>query len=159
MGFAQAIVSFDALKQAVGDSAWTYPAIVAAVALDSLLPVAPGETVVITAGVLAADGELAIAAVFLAGMLGGLIGDNASYGLGKLLGHRGDRRLFRSARARAKLAWASRQLEQRGGPIILAARFIPGGRPRPPSPPARWRCPGAASCRSTPPPRPSGRPT
>lgn len=125
---ALAILSFDALKEAVGDSALTYPAIVAAVALDSFFPVAPGETVVITAGVLVADGQLNIVLVFLAGMLGGLLGDNASYGLGASLGRRAERRLFRSAGARARVEWARRQLDRRGRVILLAARFIPGGR-------------------------------
>lgn len=123
-----ASLSLDALEDAVGESAWTYPAIVAAVALDSLLPVAPGETVMITAGVFVAAGELNFALVFLAGMLGGLLGDNASFGIGATLGRRAERRFFGSDRARQRLDWARRQLEARGPAIIVAARFIPGGR-------------------------------
>lgn len=128
MGPVLAIISFDALKDAVGESVWTYPAIVAAVALDSLLPIAPGETVVITAGVFVADGELNFALVFLAGMLGGLLGDNISFGIGATLGRRAERRVFTSDRARERLDWARRQIEERGPAIIVAARFIPGGR-------------------------------
>lgn len=123
-----ALLSLDALEDAVGESAWTYPAIVAAVALDSLLPIAPGETVMITAGVFVAGGELNFVLVFLAGMLGGLLGDNACFGLGATLGRRAERRFFGSDRARQRLDWARRQLEDRGPAIIVAARFIPGGR-------------------------------
>lgn len=45
-----AITALDALENAVGESLWTYPVIVAAVGIDSVLPLAPGEAVVITAG-------------------------------------------------------------------------------------------------------------
>jgi membrane-associated protein len=123
-----AISAFDWLRHAVGGSLWTYPAIVPAVAFDCLIPVLPGETVVITAGVLAAAGELNLGLVFLAALAGSLLGDNASYGLGASLGRRAEHRFFSSARARARLAWARRQLDEHGAVIIVAARFIPGGR-------------------------------
>jgi membrane protein DedA with SNARE-associated domain len=123
-----AIALFDALENAVSGSVWAYPAIVGAVALDSILPIAPGETVVITAGVLSANGDLNIELVLAAGALGGLIGDNVSYGLGATLGRRADRRFFTSERARRRSDWARRQLAERGPLIIVVARFIPGGR-------------------------------
>jgi membrane-associated protein len=123
-----AITSLEWLKDAVGGQLWTYPAIITVVAIDSLLPLAPGETVMLTAGVLAADGDLNIALVILAGMTGGLLGDNASYSLGASLGRRAERRFFSSERGQRQVEWARRQLHQRGTVIILAARFIPGGR-------------------------------
>jgi len=123
-----AIAAFDALKDAVGESLWTYPAIVGAVALDSVIPVAPGEAVVVTAGVLAADGELSVALTLASAALGGFLGDNLSYWLGASLGRRAERRLFGSERGRRQVAWARRQLADRGAAIIVAARFIPGGR-------------------------------
>jgi len=123
-----AIAAFEALKDAVGESLWTYPAIVGSVALDSVIPLAPGEAVVITAGVLAADGELNLVLVLLAAALGGFLGDNVSYWLGASLGRRAERRLFGSERGRQRVAWARRQLDERGAVIIVAARFIPGGR-------------------------------
>ena len=123
-----AIAALDALEKVVGDSLWTFPAIVAAVGIDSVLPVAPGEAVVITAGVLAADGELNVVLVLVSAALGGFLGDNVSYLLGVSLGRPAERRLFRSERGRRRAAWARRQLEERGAAIIIAARFIPGGR-------------------------------
>jgi membrane protein DedA with SNARE-associated domain len=119
---------FDALENAVEGSTWAYPAMLGAVALDSVLPVAPGEAVMITAGVLAANGDLNIALVLLAGAIGGFLGDNLCYGLGATLGRRADRRFFTSERARCRAEWARRQLAERGAVIIVAARFIPGGR-------------------------------
>jgi membrane protein DedA with SNARE-associated domain len=128
MNLSLAVTAFEWLQEAVGGQAWAYPALVAAVALDSVLPIAPGETMVITAGVLAADGELSLPLVVLAALAGSLIGDNISYGLGASLGRRAERRFFSSARARQQVEWARGQLHQRGTVIILAGRFIPGGR-------------------------------
>lgn len=128
MDLLLAILNLDSLKEAVGESVLTYPALVAAVSLDSILPVAPGETAMIAAGVLVADGELNVVLIFLAGMAGGMLGDNVSFWLGAVLGPRAGRRLFRSERGQERVDWARRQLERRGGVIILAARFIPGGR-------------------------------
>ncbi len=128
MSLLLGVAAFDALKDAVGGSLWAYPAMIGAVSLDSVLPVAPGEAAVVTGGVLAADGELSIFGVFAASMLGGILGDNISYGLGVLLGRPAERRLFSSDRSRGRLAWARRQLRERGGVIIVAARFVPGGR-------------------------------
>lgn len=123
-----AITAFEWLEEAIGGQVWTYPAIVVAVAFDSLLPLAPSEAMMITAGVLAANGELILPFVILAGFLGSLLGDNASYGLGASLGRRAERRFFSSGRGRQRLEWARGQLHERGAMIIVAARFIPGGR-------------------------------
>ncbi|HEX7293132.1 MAG TPA: DedA family protein [Solirubrobacterales bacterium] len=123
-----AVTAFEWLEDAIGGQVWTYPALVVAVAFDSLFPIAPGEAMMITAGVLAANGELILPFVILAGALGSLLGDNASYGLGATLGRRAERRFFSSGRSRQRLEWARRQLRERGAVIIIAARFIPGGR-------------------------------
>lgn len=128
MSLPLGVAAFDVLRDAVGGSLWAYPALIGAVSLDSVLPVAPGEAAVVTGGVLAADGELSIFGVFAAAMLGGILGDNISYGLGVLLGRPAERRLFTSDRSRERLQWARGQLRVRGGVIIVAARFVPGGR-------------------------------
>ena len=66
--------------------------------------------------------------VFVAGAVGAVVGDNISYLLGDLFGARLERRLFRGERAQARLHWARRQLQERGSVIIVASRFVPGGR-------------------------------
>jgi membrane-associated protein len=128
MGLPLAISAFEWLENAIDGEVWTYPAIVAAVAFDSLLPVAPSETVVIAAGVLAANGDLSPVLVVCAATLGGCLGDNASYGVGASLGRRAERRFFSSSRGRQRIEWGRRQLQERGAVIIVVARFIPGGR-------------------------------
>lgn len=128
MGLPLAISAFEWLENAISGEVWTYPAIIAAVAFDSLLPVAPGEAVMITAGVLAANGDLSPVLVACAGTVGGCLGDNASYGLGASLGRRAERRFFSSEKARRRVEWGRRQLQERGAVIIVIARFVPGGR-------------------------------
>jgi membrane-associated protein len=107
------------LTDLVSASPWTYAAVFAIAALDAVFPVVPSETMLVAAAALAVDGDLYVAAVFAAGATGAFLGDNSAYGIGRLLG---DRFTFK------KLAWAERQLEERGGEIVLVSRFIPGGR-------------------------------
>ena len=54
--------------------------------------------------------------------------DNLAYLIGWRFGEPATRRFFSSEKSRKRLAWAQRQLDQRGGQLILVARFIPGGR-------------------------------
>ena len=119
---------FDWLLDFIGGSFWAYPAIFAIVAVDAFFPLVPGETSVITGGIIASNDELHISLVFLAGMAGAVVGDNVSYVLGRKLGPWADRRLFKSEKAQKRREWATRQLTERGPVIIVASRFIPGGR-------------------------------
>lgn len=119
---------FDWLVGLVSGSLVAYPVVIVVVALDAVLPVMPGETAVIAAGVLAADGALLVVAVLLAAWGGALLGDNVSYGLGARFQRPLRRRLFAGDRSRRMLSWARRALDERGWQMIVAARFIPGGR-------------------------------
>jgi membrane protein DedA with SNARE-associated domain len=114
---------FDGLLDLASTSPWAYLAILAIAALDAVVPLVPSEATVISAGVLAGAGELSIALVIAAGAAGALAGDNGAYVLGRTLGPR-----FGSRIPRRRREWADEQLERRGGTIVLAARFVPGGR-------------------------------
>jgi membrane protein DedA with SNARE-associated domain len=118
----------DWLTDLVSASAWTYAVIALAVALDAVLPLVPGEAVVITSAVLAADGRLSVVLIAIAAALGSFTGDNASFGIGHGLGGPLVRRLRRRERAGRLTAWAEEQLRQRGSLVIVGARFVPGGR-------------------------------
>jgi membrane protein DedA with SNARE-associated domain len=96
--------------------------------LDALLPVVPSETAVITAGVVASQGDLEIALVIACAAVGAVLGDNAAYAIGWRWGEPAQRRFFSGDKARARLAWVEAQLEERGGQLIVGGRFIPGGR-------------------------------
>ena len=119
---------FDWLLDFVGGSSWAYVAVFSIVAIDAFFPLVPGETSVITGGILASNDELHISLVFAAGMAGAVAGDNFSYFLGNRFDRRLRQRLFRSEKAQKRRRWACRQLEERGPVIIAVSRFIPGGR-------------------------------
>lgn len=119
---------FDSLLDLVGGSDWAYLAIFAIVTVDAFFPVVPGETSVVTGGIVAANDELHVLLVFAAGMAGALAGDSVSYGLGDRLGAPAQERLFKGEKARDRIRWARNQLQCRGPAIIVAARFVPGGR-------------------------------
>ena len=119
---------FDALLEFVGGSAWAYAAIFAIVTVDAFFPLVPGETSVIAGAILAANDQLSVLLVFAAAMAGALAGDNISYLLGDRFGPPVQQRLFKTEKAARKLEWARRQLQERGPVIIVAARFVPGGR-------------------------------
>ena len=59
---------------------------------------------------------------------GAIVGDNISFAIGHFLGARVERRFFSGEKAQKRLKWAQRTLDERGGYLIVVARFIPGGR-------------------------------
>jgi membrane protein DedA with SNARE-associated domain len=120
---------FDTFTQLVADSSeWAYVIIFLFAYLDVLVPIVPSETAVITAGVVAADGDLSLALIIPLAAAGAFLGDNTAYLIGRRFGTRATERFFRSERARHRIAWADEQLEERGGELIMVGRFIPGGR-------------------------------
>lgn len=110
------------------EAPWAYLIGAAIVGIDAFFPAVPGETALISGGVLAASGELSLPLVLAAGVVGAALGDQVGYQLGRILGTRGARRLFRSPRAHERLERMSEQLRRRRVPIIAGARFVPGGR-------------------------------
>ena len=109
-------------------SGWAYAVLFLLALLDALIPIVPSETAVITAGVVAAGGDLQLAAVIAAAAAGAFIGDNVAYLIGDRFGKRFAERFFRGEKARKRMEWTEHQLETRGGEIIAVGRFIPGGR-------------------------------
>ena len=117
----------EAFTDFVSGSPWTYAYLFAVSAVDAFLPVVPSETSVIAAGVLAANGDLILPLVIGVAATGAIVGDNISYFIGRTVGHRIAERFF-SGERRKRLDQAERNLAERGGYLILVARFIPGGR-------------------------------
>lgn len=118
----------DLVTHLLSGHGWPYAIVFAVVALDGVVMVLPGETVVITASVLAAHGSLSVWAVLAATLVGVVAGDNTSYLLGSSLGRRAELALFRGERAARRLAWARRQLHERGAYLVIGIRPIPGAR-------------------------------
>jgi membrane protein DedA with SNARE-associated domain len=98
-------------------------------ALDALIPVLPSETAVIALGVATAGStDPRIAVLVALAAVGAFLGDNAAYLLGRRFGPAVSRWIFKGERGARRRAWAQRSLAQYGIRIIVACRFIPGGR-------------------------------
>jgi membrane-associated protein len=97
--------------------------------LDAVLPVLPGETVVIALGVATAGRyDPGIAALIVLAAAGAFLGDNLAYLCGRRFGPLIERRFFRGERGQRRRAWAEHALNRFGAWIIIACRFLPGGR-------------------------------
>jgi membrane-associated protein len=96
---------------------------------DAVLPFLPGETVMITIGVVAASThDPRTIVLFLLGVTSAWGGDNLSYLLGRRFGHRIIDRYFHGERGAKAVQWADRALSERAATLLILARFIPGGR-------------------------------
>jgi membrane-associated protein len=120
---------FNQFTELVADaSGWAYAIVFLLALLDALVPIVPSETAVITAGVVAASGDLSLPMVIAAAAAGAFLGDNSSYLVGRRFGGHVTDRFFSHGKGAERLDWAENQLRERGGELIVVARFIPGGR-------------------------------
>ncbi|MFZ9805103.1 MAG: DedA family protein [Ilumatobacteraceae bacterium] len=102
--------AFDWLKD-FSSSPWFYAIIFVIALLDSVLPIVPSETLVIIGGV-----------------TGAFIGDNLSYLIGREASDWVMRRQTRTEKGAKRMAKVVEQVHERGGLLLVTARFIPGGR-------------------------------
>ncbi|MFI0977204.1 DedA family protein [Streptomyces sp. NPDC021093] len=124
----------DAIIQAVEGfvaTPWVYVVLFGIAALDGFFPVVPSETLVITLGVFAASsssGEPQLFLVILVAALGAFTGDHISYAIGRRSGDRIFARLRPGSRTRKAYERVGKVLAERGGLVLVVARYIPGGR-------------------------------
>jgi membrane-associated protein len=121
------------LTDTLGDwaSNWWFLGVIFVIAfLDSVIPIVPSETTVIIGGVAVSTGEAAysLPLVIVAGAVGAFLGDNSAYAIGRRWSPAFERRAARKEGFRNRLRWAREQIEDRGGLLLITARFIPGGR-------------------------------
>ncbi|MFG3260518.1 DedA family protein [Streptomyces sp. NPDC048172] len=110
-------------------SPWVYAALFGIAMLDGFFPVVPSETLVITLGVFAGSGgEPSLVLVMLVAALGAFTGDHVSYAIGRKSGERVFARLKEGSRTRRAYDRVGRMLAERGGLVLVVARYIPGGR-------------------------------
>lgn len=114
--------------ETVSTDPWFYAVIFTIALLDSVVPAVPSETTVILGGIAAGQGHLWLVLVILLGAAGAACGDSIAYWLGRRGGGVLRRSLLSGPKAQRRIDWASRQLETRGGMLLVTARFIPGGR-------------------------------
>ncbi|RSM34801.1 hypothetical protein DMA12_46845 [Amycolatopsis balhimycina DSM 5908] len=115
------------LRGALG-SPWLWVLVFAVAGLDALLPFMPSETTVVTVAVLLGPdpAQLTLLAAVAAG--GAWTGDCLGYAVGRFAGPRAVARLQRGPDGRRRYEWARDQVRDHGGLLIIAARYLPGGR-------------------------------
>ena len=118
---------FEWLKES-SSSPWFYVIIFVIAVFDSVLPIVPSETLVIIGGVSAGSGSLSITLVILCAAGGAFIGDNLSYFLGREASDWVIKRRTRTEKGAKQMAKIIEQIHDRGGMLLITARFIPGGR-------------------------------
>lgn len=104
-----------------------YLAILIGVTVDSFGVPVPGELMLLSASAYAgATHRLVIALVAVAAVLGGILGDNFSYVLGRQGGYRLLRRYGRFIRIDHRRRRLARFLYRRyGAPVVVTGRFVP----------------------------------
>ena len=113
------------------------PGIVLIAFFENMFPPTPSEFLYPLAGKYAADGDLSLVAIILAGVLGSLLGSLLYYAIGYSLGRDGSRRLIERYGTLKLFRWqiefitpadydlALSWFERRGGWVIFIARIMP----------------------------------
>lgn len=114
---------FGLIEEGSGDSA--YLPVFGLVAADAVVPIFPGETTLNAASTLAANGELDLIWVIVAGALGAVVGDSALYWIARRSSARIAPQVERARRnSRVKTAL---DFLDRGAPVLLTfGRYVPG---------------------------------
>jgi membrane-associated protein len=122
-GAASVVSSFQEFAEDA--AAYGYWAVLLVVAGDGVFPALPGETAIVAAAVLAAEGNLSLPLVILAGAVGAVIGDSAAYWIGRRGGGPIKRTVTRFAGAE-RLEAAERMVQRQGPALVFVGRFLPG---------------------------------
>ena len=125
---ANIITDFTDWLNDVAGNWWFLLVILAIAFLDSVIPIVPSETAVIVGGVAAGNNEQNLFLVILCGASGAFLGDNFAYVVGRYFSPWIERRTASRPKLAKRLDWARDQIRSRGGPLLVTARFIPGGR-------------------------------
>ena len=105
---------------------WQYLAVFFLILADAIVPIFPGETTLNAASTLAAQGQLDLVLVIVAGAFGAIVGDSCLYWIARRSSGRVEHHL-EQAKQNAKVATAFGVLEGRGAPVLLVlGRYVPG---------------------------------
>jgi membrane protein DedA with SNARE-associated domain len=103
---------------------WAY----AVLALTTAPPLVPNSVLLVTGGVMAAQGHLNIALVLLVVAGSAALGDLLIHRTGRALSGRVLARMERNQRRAALLRWAALRIQRHGVPFVIGVRFLPSGR-------------------------------
>ena len=120
-------VDLFAFFHAVLHSVWLLPSLVLMIAVDGPVPMLPSETLLMSAAASAfgAHDVLTVTGLFVAALVGSVLGDLAVFGLGRT----SNRILPRAADGDSGIAsWVRANIFRRPVVALVGARFVPGGR-------------------------------
>ncbi|MEU6849534.1 DedA family protein [Actinacidiphila alni] len=103
---------------------WAY----AVLGLTTAPPLVPNSVLLVTGGVMAAEGHLNIALVLLVVAGSAVLGDLLIHRTGRALSGRVLTRMERNQRRAALLSWAALRIQRHGVPFVIGVRFLPSGR-------------------------------
>jgi membrane protein DedA with SNARE-associated domain len=110
------------------DSPWLWVIVFGVAGLDALLPFMPSETAVLTVAVLLGPDPGPLAFLALVAAVGAWAGDCLGYAVGRSAGPRAIARLQRGPTGRQRYEWARTRIARHATLLILAGRYLPGGR-------------------------------
>ncbi len=109
---------------------WFLAVIVVIAFVDAVIPIVPSETALILAGIAVSTDRAPyhLLTAMACGAAGAFLGDNTAYLIGRRFAGAVERFAARRPSVAGKLRWAESQIVRRGGPLLITARFVPGGR-------------------------------
>ncbi|MFI0719950.1 DedA family protein [Streptomyces sp. NPDC021224] len=107
-----------------GHVIWAY----AILAATTAPPLVPNSVLLVTGGVMAAEGHLNLALVLLVVAASAVLGDLVMHRTGRALSGRVLERMHRRPRREALLKWAALRIQRHGVPFVIGVRFLPSGR-------------------------------
>ncbi|WP_230423160.1 DedA family protein [Prauserella cavernicola] len=109
-------------------SPWLWVIVFLVSGLDALLPFMPSETTVMTVAVLLGSDLVGLAVLAVVAAVGAWAGDLLGYGIARRAGPRTLERLQRGEKGRQRYEWAREKVHRHGTVLIVAGRYLPGGR-------------------------------
>jgi membrane protein DedA with SNARE-associated domain len=109
-------------------SPWLWVLVFAIAGMDALLPFMPSETTVLIVAVLVGPDLGRLVFLALVAAAGAWAGDCLGYAIGRSAGPRAIARLQRGPAGRRRYEWARNRIDRHATLLIVAARYLPGGR-------------------------------
>ncbi|MEU6641178.1 DedA family protein [Saccharomonospora sp. NPDC046836] len=125
---AELLHNFTAVLADLLDSPWLWLVVLAVAGLDALLPFMPSESTVMVVAVLLGGDLAGLTLLTVVAATGALAGDLLGYWLARRAGPRTLRRLQRNEKGRRHYEWAKDRLDRHATLLIVAGRYVPGGR-------------------------------
>ncbi|PXY37750.1 DedA family protein [Prauserella flavalba] len=124
----EVIDRFTEMLQTQLDSPWLWVLVFVVAGLDALLPFMPSESTVMTVAVLLGPDLPGLALLTVVAATGAWTGDLLGHGIARRAGPRTLQRLQRNEQGRRRYEWAREKVHRHGTVLVVAGRYMPGGR-------------------------------